>query len=545
MRERLSSIGSRLETLRGWRARGLLFLAGAVATLALPPVGAWPVLYPVFWLLCRMADGAAAWGRRAGFGVGWWFAFGYLAVGWYWIANALLVFSDRLWWMVPFAALGLPAAMAIYYGLAVLVVRPVRAGLPRALALAVAFVAADWLRGHLFTGFPWNVWGYAWAESAWLSQGAALGGVHTLGALALLSAALVAGGLAGGLVGSDRRVRRGAVAALALGVALPAAVGGYGAWRLATAPSLEAGRQTAEAAGQPGLRLVQAGIPQREKWPRRFAARNFDRHLELGRADRPDWIDTVIWPETAAAFFIEQADPARVEIAAMLPPGGRLLTGAPRQTGDPPRLRNALVAIDDTGRVTAAYDKHHLVPFGEYVPFRSVLTFGKVTAGAGDYAPGPGPRTLELPGLPPVSPLICYETIFPDQVRAPAPARAPEWLLNLTNDAWYGETAGPYQHLQHARLRAIEQGLPLVRAANTGISAVFDPWGRELGRLPLGAAGVLDVRLPMALDSPTPYVVFGIWPLVLLLMVGAATAAATHWRHGRTGKLRPTVEGSA
>jgi len=533
----LAQCGAALGALTGWRRRVILFALGGCATLALPPVGAWPILYPLFWALSHIADGSArqaGWrGRRSSFGVGWWFAFGYFALGWYWIANALLVFSDRLWWMVPFAALGLPAVMAVYYGLAALAVRPLKAGLPRALGLAMAFVMADWLRGHLFTGFPWNVWGYAWADSAWLSQGAALVGVYGLGAIALTSAALVAAG--------DRLSPRAGAAVLVGGLLLPLAVGGYGALRLNDAPDIWGGSQASGSA--PGLRIVQAGIPQREKWPRRFAQRNFERHMRLSQEDRPPWVRTIIWPETAAAFFIEQAEPARLAIADMLPTGGWLLSGAPRHAGTPKRLRNALVAIDDTGVVAAHYDKHHLVPFGEYVPLKGLLPFAKVTEGASDYAPGPGPQTLNLRGLPAFSPLICYEVIFPGAVVSQA--APPAWLLNLTNDAWYGQTAGPHQHLQHARLRALEQGLPMVRAANTGITAVFDGWGRTVAALPLGESGYLDVRLPRPLVATPLYAKAGEWLFFILLLAGCIGIIGAHLRCGDRARLRPRVETNA
>ena len=507
---------ARLAALGPWSRRLTLFLAGGAATLALPPVGAWPILYPCFWILLRLADHAAEGGsRRASFGVGWWFAFGYLAVGWYWIANALLVYSDRLWWMTPFAALGLPAAMAVYYGLASLAVRPLSPGLPRALALAAAFVAADWLRGLLFTGFPWNVWGYVYADNPWLSQGAALVGVYGLGVLALASAALAAAAprLAG-------RARAGALLAAA---AIPLALAGYGGARLAGAPDPTTALQG------PGLRIVQAGIPQREKWERRYAERNFNAHLQLSVEDRPDWVKAVIWPETAAAFFLADAAPARQAIAAVTPPDGLLITGAPRRGEDPPGLRNSLLALDGSGAVIAHYDKAHLVPFGEYVPLADWLPIEKIAQGGSGYVPGPGPRTLDLPGLPPVSPLICYEVIFPQGV-TDAQAR-PAWILNLTNDAWYGETAGPYQHLQHTRLRAIERGLPLIRAANTGISAGFDAYGRELGRLALNAAGTLDLRLPPPLAEPTAFARWGATAPAVLLALTILAAAAADRRH--------------
>ncbi|MEQ8605100.1 MAG: apolipoprotein N-acyltransferase [Marivibrio sp.] len=513
----LGRFDARVQALGPWSSRLALFSAGAAATLALPPVGAWPVLYPCFWVLLRLADRAAdpaRGSRRAAFGVGWWFAFGYLSVGWYWIANALLVYSDRLWWMTPFAALGLPAAMAVYYGLATLAVRPLASGLARALGLAAAFVAADWLRGHLLTGFPWNVWGYAYADSAWLSQGAALFGVYGLGLLALVSATLA------GASATPRATGRARAAALVGAAAIPLALGSFGAARLSTAPD-----PLIAAADGPGLRIVQAGVPQREKWPRRFAERNFNAHLDLSLKGRPDWVSSVVWPETAAAFFLADAPPARQAIAAVLPPGGVLLTGAPRRGDDPPGLRNSLLALDGSGAVIAHYDKAHLVPFGEYVPFAEWLPIEKIAEGGSGYVPGPGPRTLTLPGLPPVSPLICYEVIFPGAVTPEA--TRPAWILNLTNDAWYGETAGPYQHLQHTRMRAIERGLPLVRAANTGISAGFDGYGRELGRLGLNQAGALDLRLPPALETPTPFVRWGAGALAIgLAIVGLAALLA-------------------
>jgi len=179
-------------------------------------------------------------------------------------------------------------------------------------------------------------------------------------------------------------------------------------------------------------------------------------------------------------------------------------------------LWNSLHAIDSSGNIAATYDKHHLVPFGEYMPLRSIMSVAKLTHGNIDFSSGPGAQTLQVPGLPPFSPLICYEAIFPGQV-ASGDVR-PGWLLNITNDGWFGNTAGPYQHLQAARLRAIEEGLPMVRAANTGISAVIDPLGRILAHLPLGQEGVLQIALPRALGR-TPYAMLGDWTLFLILII--------------------------
>jgi apolipoprotein N-acyltransferase len=257
------------------------------------------------------------------------------------------------------------------------------------------------------------------------------------------------------------------------------------------------------------LRLVQPNIPQDLKWDPQRLEGNFRVALELSRAPASTAVTHVIWPETAVPFVLA-AEPARVAaLAAVTPPGGLLVTGAIRavRLADASvRAWNSLQAVDAEGRIVATYDKFHLVPFGEYVPFRGLLSIAKITPGNLDFTPGPGLVTLDLPGLPPVSPLICYEIIFPDEValRAPRPA----WLLNLTNDAWFGISSGPYQHFAAARFRAVEEGLPVVRAANNGISAVVDPYGRVVARLGLGATGVVDSDLPGALVAP-PYARWG------------------------------------
>ena len=499
----LAGLPESLAGLSAFRRSVLSFLLGVLATLALPPVGAWPVLWlalpPLVWIT-RSGKGAG----KGGFLAGYLFAFGYFTAGWYWISNALLVFSDDFWWMVPFAAIGLPAAMAVYYGVAGALAARLSGGVvSRTLAFVLVFALADLARGHLMTGFPWNLFGYAWADDAWLSQSAALIGTYGIGVAVLVSAFLPAL-----LAAPALQSRRMVVLCLLTAAAIPVSVAAWGAYRLANAPPAAEDRI--------GLRLVQGGIPQREKWARRYAERNFRLHVDLSTQDRPEWVDVVVWPETAAAFFIEDHQPALDQVSEVVPDGGYLITGAPRRRGEPAfTLHNGAVVIDQHGTVVASYDKAHLVPFGEYVPLKGLLPVEKVAAGATDYTPGPGPRTIDVPRMPPVSLLICYETIFPGAVVSRTQDR-PEWLLNLTNDAWYGETAGPYQHLQHTRMRAIEEGLAMIRAANTGISAGFDPFGRELGRLGLNESGYLDLRLPSALE-PTPYARYRDWPLGIAL----------------------------
>jgi apolipoprotein N-acyltransferase len=273
------------------------------------------------------------------------------------------------------------------------------------------------------------------------------------------------------------------------------------------------------------LRIVQANIPQRQKWIPELRAGHLQRQRAMSRQSSPNSSARppthVIWPETAAPFFLSDNDAARGAAAVAAPSGGALITGAPRR-GDG-NFWNAAHVITGDGRIVASYDKAHLVPFGEYVPLRGILPLDKVVPGQGDFSAGAGRQTLAVPGLPPVSPLICYEAIFPGAV-ARRDAR-PGWLLNLTNDAWFGTFAGPQQHFAIAATRAVEEGLPLVRAANTGISAVVDPYGRPVAMLGLGVEGVIDSGLPRALPTLTPYarsgnvVPAGLLGLIALLVV--------------------------
>ncbi len=507
---------SSAERLLGWRRYGAAFLLGLLSSLALPPAFVFPVLWVTVPLMVWILNGVKR--RRQAFFATWWFGFGLYVASLYWISHALLIFSDRLWWMVPFAALGLPAFLALFPALAGLFSFLARPGPARIFAFAGAWILAEWLRGHVLTGFPWNLLGHAWTGTEALSQAAAWIGVYGLSGLVALSAVLPALAAAPGPAKPPVRRR---YAALILALSVPACVTLAGAARLSDAPQVG----IADTPGV-GLRLVQANIPQREKWKRDLRADNFLLHLDLSARDRPDWVTHIIWPETAAAFFLEEDLPARQAAAQIVPPGGHLITGAPRRIRDPFTLHNGIVMLDDGGGVAQTYDKAHLVPFGEYMPFRSILGIDKIAAGSVDYSPGPGPRTVTLPGLPSFSPLVCYEVIFPGAVVSGTDPR-PDWLLNLTNDAWYGKTAGPHQHLTMARIRAVEEGLPLVRATNTGITAAFDAYGREIGRLPLEEAGVLDLRLPRPLP-PTLYARIGDLGFAAILIWLAGMAVWFH-----------------
>lgn len=492
----LVRLAERLRGLTGRRRLALALVLGGVAVAALPPVHLVPALIPAFTGLVWLLEGART--RAGAFAVGWLFGLGFFGAGLYWVGIAFLVQAEVYGWMMPFAVAGLAGGLAIFTGGAALAVHmlPWRTTAARALALTVAWVAASWLRGHVLTGFPWNLMATVWDPWPVMLQSAAVWGAWGLSTVTVLAAAAFA---TIGAPGSALRRFAPPVAALAV----LAGVAGFGVVRMAAAPA-------PESAGVDGVRvrIVQPSIPQDEKWARDKRLAHLKTYLGLTRRPGLDDATHVIWPETALPLFLSRTDGLRDALARVAPPDGALLTGLPRLvTADGGRrLYNSLYVVDRNGRTRARYDKFHLVPFGEYVPLEAWIPLPKLTAGRTGFTAGPGPRTLDVPGAPRVSPLICYEAIFPGNVTAPGPR--PGWLLNVTNDAWFGVSSGPYQHLASARLRAVEEGLPLVRAANTGISAVVDPHGRTRARLGLQARDVVDAGLPRALP-PTVYARLG------------------------------------
>ena len=508
---RLARFAAALAALTGWKRWALAWLLGLGSVLALPPVGLFPVLFLALPALVWQIDGTAT--RRAAFGVGWWFGLGHFMAGTYWISNSLLVEADRFAWLIPPTLIGVSAYLAIYPALACAFARWMRPGWPRVAALAVGWTVLEMLRGFAFTGFPWNPIGSIWSDVPAMLQPAAVIGVFGLGLLTVVLAAAPA------------ILARGGRAGIAVAVGVPlvlASVWGAGALRVPRAA-------VPDHAGVK-LGIVQPNIPQHEKVSARFRARHFSLHLAMTEAAAGTGVTHFVWPETAIGFALSRKPGAAEAVARVAPEGGSVIAGALRASPPgtrPMRIWNSLVAIDDKARKIAVYDKAHLVPFGEYVPLRSVLAFTQMTGGRFDFSRGPGPRTLSVEGLPPFSPLICYEIIFPGRVVGSG--KRPRWLLNVTNDGWFGDSAGPYQHLAAARMRAVEEGLPVVRAANSGISAVIDPFGRVVQRLGLGRAGVVEAALPEPLPEPTVFARLGHLPLTAVLaLAGAALVAG--WR---------------
>ncbi len=505
---RLARPAAALASLTGWRRWLAAWLFGLASVLALPPVGWWPALFVALPALVWQIDGTAT--RRAAFAVGWWFGLGHFMAGTYWISNSLLVEADRFAWLIPPTLVGVAAYLAVYPALACAFAGWIRPGWPRVAALAVAWTGMEMLRGVAFTGFPWNPVGSVWTDIPAMIQPAAAVGVYGLGLMTVALAASPA------LLAAGRRE----ALAVALGVPLALAlVWGAGSMRLERARTdLHSGVR---------IGVVQPNLPQHEKVRAAFRRRHFATHLAMTRAEAERGTTHFVWPETAIGFALSRAPGAAEAVARALPPGGLVVAGTLRAgpRGErPARIWNSLVALDGAARRVAVYDKARLVPFGEYVPLRSILAFTQITGGRIDFSRGPGRRTLAVPGLPPFSPLICYEMIFPGRVVDSD--RRPEWLLNVTNDGWFGDSAGPYQHFAAARMRAVEEGLPVVRAANSGISAAIDPYGRVVERLGLGKRAVLRVPLPKALSEPTPFARFGHAPLLAVIALAAAGLAA-------------------
>ncbi len=489
-----------------WRARFLAAGLGILSAAAFPPVYIVVLLIPAFVGWLWLIEGAPN-GRRA-FILGWWYGLGHFAAGLYWIANALLVFPEQYAWLIPFAILGLSGGFAIFPGLVAAVVRLVPCGpMARVLVFALAWTASEWARTWVLTGFPWNLAGTVWAFSDAAVQPAALFGTFGLGLVTVFVAALPS------ILGDGSLGVRRAIGLIGGGFAAIAVLWAGGAVRL--------GDATTAMVPDVRLRLIQPNIPQHLKWRPELRDSNLVKQVVLSREPDPDGRAPthVIWPETSATFFLAEDKERRALLAKAAPADGLVIVGAPRRTppGQPFEVWNSLIAVNPEGRIVGSYDKSHLVPFGEYIPLRSLFaSIPKITEGRQDFSPGGGVTTLRLPGLPPVSPLICYEVIFPGAVVETDDR--PAWILNLTNDAWYGRSTGPFQHLMAAKMRAVEEGLPLVRVATTGVSAVFDAVGRRVADIGLGEAGFVDSDLPVA-AAPTPYSRFGNWTVLALAAI--------------------------
>lgn len=490
-----TGIGQGGTRLSRWRWAIKPALLGAVMALGLAPTDLWlATLVASVWAIHVVAGLPD---MRAAFRFGWVLGAAYFSVALFWIVEPFFVDAAAHAWMAPFALIGLAGGLGLFWAIAF--GASAWFGKTRLVALVLLWTAVEYARSYILTGFPWAMPAQAWLDTP-VMQWAAVGG--QLGVM-LLTTAFAASFAA--MADRDNRMR-----AIAASVVLAAVLWGGGQGMVPALHRLD---------DRPIVRLVQPNAPQHERWDPAMMPVFFDRAVALSAAaplDRPP--EALVWPETSVPVLLDNADATLAYITAQagdVP----LIAGIQRQQDG--RFYNSLVLTDETGAPERVYDKHHLVPFGEYMPlpglFSRIGVAGLAARAEGAFSAGPGPHPLPVPGLGTALPLICYEAVFPHRLTQ-ADFRA-DWILHVTNDAWFGTWSGPYQHLAQARIRAIEQGLPVLRAANTGVSAAIDGAGRIVGQLDLNRAGFLDVPLPPPLRV-TPYSRTGDWPVGLLLVLG-------------------------
>lgn len=490
----LHTLPNTLQNMTFRKRLGVAFLAGLVCALSMPPLGVWPLLFMGLSLFYMVLPGVV--GKRA-FALGWGFGFGYFLLALFWIGNALLVPGNDFIWVWPLAVVGLPFGLAIFTGLAMYAATRI-ADLKTwrgFAAFGLALMVSEFLRGHILTGFPWDLFAYGWAGVLPMVQSVSVFGVYGLTFLTILWCA-VPGFLAASQASRRVTMITGAVAVVSL-----AGIYGWGAHRLSSNP--------AQFHDDIIVRVVQPNIPQEEKWDNARMVPNLQKLVWNSSADMIAGKNyAVIWPETAITDYIAQdpnaADFIRSEIFPA-PRRGSLISGVLRheKTADgQPQYFNSLVAYDHTLKPQTIYNKSHLVPFGEYIPFQKYIPLTPIVRFSG-FTPGEGVKTQLIPGFPGFSPLVCYEVLFPGRVAEKTPR--PEWIINVTNDSWYGNSPGPYQHLAKSIFRAVEEGLPLMRSANTGISAIIDSHGRVQNKINYNKEGYIDAPLPLPASPQTVY----------------------------------------
>ena len=501
-----------IQALRGRPRAALALGAGAGLASIQAPLGFFPAFVLALPVLIWLLEGAES--PRACASVGWLGGTGYFAAGLLWIVEPFLVDPIRHGWMAPFALILMAGGLAVFWALGFAAARAVACGPWLAPALATTLTLAEYFRSTILTGFPWNLLAYGWLDTP-VAQISGVIGPHGLGFLTVLGVALVAIGWRGWPVW---------VAALLV-------LGGWG-YGVSIIPETASERATSFT-----VRLIQPYAPQTEKWTAQGMRAQYIRGLEASLA--PGSYDAVIWPEAAVPQPVGEAERAfggtlyRWADLNAASQGAPVVVGA-RRRSDQGDWFNTMTVVGRGGTITHSYDKHHLVPFGEYIPLADLmpgLGLGGLASTlsnlGGRMSAGPGPEIIRVDGLPPFVPMICYEAIFPAALR-PGGQRG-EWLVHLTNDAWFGDWIGPYQHLAQARFRAIEQGVPVARAANTGISAMIDPWGRVTASLALGEAGFVDASLPATAPDPL-YGRTGDGPLLAILVSLGIGLAILRWR---------------
>lgn len=471
------------EQSRFWLRLGFVFMAGCLSALSMAPYHFLPALFiglSVLYLALSYTKGF--WQN---FALGWSFGFGYFLCSLYWVANSLLVEGNDYAWAYPIAVCGLPALLAFFPAIASTFTS--KYFNLKTLLGFLGFVAAlsfsEWLRGHILTGFPWNLYGYAWGGVPEILQSLNIANVYVLTGFTIFICALPGYVLVSNS-GMKIKITLPILAALIL-----SGMFFYGYQRL----------QTPQQFHDITIKVIQPNIAQSEKWDPLKIPAHFQKFLRLSQPHGQEEFPTyIIWPETAISQR-HLNDPIVMQaLSAMLqsyPKGASLFTGVLRHNEDRSAYFNSLIMINDSGEIQNIYDKSHLVPFGEYIPFQDLIPLQTINQFSG-FQPGQGITTHTTPEGLGYSPLVCYEILFPDSVIHTQ--NKPDFIVNVTNDAWYGNSTGPHQHLQKARFRAIEEGIPVLRSVNTGISAIIDSYGRVLSQGELHQEKILEFRLPQS-----------------------------------------------
>ncbi len=503
----IDDISMFLQQLSEFKKSLVAFSAGLLSVLAFAPIYIFPIYMmslPIL-LLLSMNSGTV----KDAFKFGYIFGLGHFFAGLYWIGNSFAVEPDIPNWAGFIMVALLASYLALFIGIVCGAAKYIHRNhtlKTHLINIILSFVTlwsiAEWLRGHLFTGFPWNLSGYIWGFSDIMLQSTAVWGIHGLSLITLIICFIP-------LVMLKKKY---VITAPIFGVIILCGLIYYGYSRLDV---------EVENIEGVNLRIVQPNIKQQDKWSYENWGKNLVNYMDESEDDGSEGVTHVIWPETAVIYSLSEEPFRRQLIAQILDEGEALITGYPRRqkSSSGTKIFNSMIAINDKGETIGGYDKSHLVPFGEYIPnfIRNILVplgVGEIFTGGQDYSEGDGLKTIKIDGLPPFSLVICYEIIFPGEVVNRI--NRPDWILNITNDAWYGESSGPYQHLLQSQVRAIEEGLPVVRSAGTGISAIIGPYGRIIDEIPLNSRGVINGKLPMKLASDTIYSNFREWIFICI-----------------------------
>lgn len=471
------------------------FLLGLIVAAALPPVHLVFLLPVSFTGLILILDSAK--NRKQAFFVGWWFAWGQFIAGLYWIGVAFTIDADAHAALLPLPVLALPAVLAIFSGLATLATHMTKVkSVGRIFAFTGFWVLLEYVRGTIFTGLPWNLVGYGWAFNLPILQTTAFIGIYGLTLLTVLVSSLPA------LLADSQTPKSTGIKFIAGGGMIFILLFVAGQWRL--------NEQTTDVFSEKKIRIVQPNIHQADKWKQHLRRNHLLKTIALSQTENGFHPDYLIWPETAVPYFLTTSRKLIAQLAEIAPPGGAIVTGAPRFNPVTKQYWNSVQVLESDGQIEQIYDKQHLVPYGEYLPLRNwlrasgLMSLIPVLDQMSDFAfPDDGAaRTISLSGLPPARVLICYEIAFPWEVVPNSPF---SWILNATNDGWFGNTSGPYQHLAMTKTRAVEQGKPVIRAANTGISAIIDPYGNVIQELSLNETGIIDGYIPRPTETITLY----------------------------------------